>query len=184
MDNLSIIGVLELWDQLLNLHVKPQELVRRSETLSNLILLLYVICSTISKGGRLIAAFISCEVIAVTYPYTSVAGYEIFLINSFIYCLIYRKLLMDKSGLKTQLSCAIMVIFQAGMCIDAIVNSEVETLIYISYEYIVLLIHLFIISSLLPWQRIRLRMGYIARALYDKFRYSDAVAYICYNCQT
>ena len=184
MDNSIITGAIELWGQQLNLLVRPQELAEKSAILSNLILGIYAIYSAVTGKSRLIAAFVLCEVVAATYPYTSVAGYEIFLINSFIYCLVYRKLLMDKSGLKTQLSCAIMVIFQAGMCIDAIVNSEVETLIYSSYEYIVLLIHLFIISSLLPWQRIRLRMGDIARALYDKLRYSDAVAYICYNCQT
>ena len=74
-----------------------------------------------------------------------------------------------------------MIIFQAGMSIDAIINSEVETLIYSYYEYIVLFIHVFIISTLLPWARIRHGMGVIARNVHDKFRYSDHVAYICYN---
>ena len=198
MDNLSIIGVLGLWVQSQNLNVKnlvylglnpshnlSQSIaVTHSLSLSSVVFFICAASCVKMKNGCFLVAFLFCELYVNLVQLPEGYEYRFYFGCAFIYCVLYWLLIKQKRTLKTRLSCGIMVLFELRMCIDAIVNSEVETIIYSNYEYIVLFIHILIISTLLPWQRIRLRMGNIARALHNKFRYSDVVAYICYNCQT
>ena len=74
-----------------------------------------------------------------------------------------------------------MVIFETVMVLDAKFYNDVETVLYVNYEYIVTAIHLCIISSLLPWQRIKRGLVDIARAIYGMFSNSNSVAYIGYS---
>ena len=177
------MDILELWAVSQNQSVKQLVSVSQSLALSSLLFILYAIVLRTNKKGCFIVAFILCEVFANNVQLPAGYGYRIYLGYAFIYTLMYWVLTIDKAQLKTQLACGIMVLFEARMCIDAIFNSDVETYIYTNYEYITLLIHLYIISTLLPWSRIRRGVVNYTRALYRVSGASDGAAYIWYNCK-
>ena len=175
----GLITEIALWVAQLNQNAN--ELLIRSPSISDLIVVMYSIAFLVNKKGRFIAAFLLCEVFGNTYTYSKVGGYDLFLGYALIYCLLYWLLHIDKAELKTRCACGIMVIFEARMCIDAFYSSEIETYIYTNYEYIVLFIHLYIIATLFPWTRIKSSLVDYCRAVYAMLRYSDGVAYFCYN---
>ncbi len=185
--------LLELWAASQNLNEKNQLLslisqsqnqlvsVSQNLSISSLIIILYAIVLRVNKKGCFIAAFILCEVYANNIQLPTGYGYRIFLGYAFIYSLPFWLLTIDKAQLKTRLACGIMVLFEARMCIDDIFNSDVETYIYANYEYITLFIHLYLITTLLPWSRIRRSLGKFTRALYGISGISDGAAYLWYN---
>ena len=186
MDNSLIIEVYIAWVQLLSQNDKHSmtiltNLTSQSKSLANILVVLYIVLSFTIKKGRYIAAFILCEVIADTYVYSSIGGWEIFFINAIIYSVLYWSC---RDNLKLSMACATMVIFETVMVLDAKFYNDVKTVIYVNYEYIVTFIHLCIISSLLPWQRIKRGLGDIARAIYGMFSNSNSVAYIGYSYNT
>ena len=178
----GLITEMALW--VVQLNQNANGLLTRSPSVSDLIFVMYSIAFLFNRKGRFIAAFLLCEIVGNTYDYSGVGGYDLFLFYAFVYSLLYWFLHANSEELKIRCACAIMVIFEAVVCVDAIYNSEVETYIYKNYEYIVLFIHLYIIAALLPWSRIKCSLVCYYRAIYTVLRHSDAVAYFCYNCKT
>ena len=183
MDNSLIIEGYILWAELLSQNAKNSLtiLTSQSSNLSNLLLACYVIISLTVKDGRYIAAFILCELFSETYVYSSNGGWEIFFGYATIYSVLYWSC---RDSVRLSLACATMVIFETVMVLDAKFYSDVETVLYVNYEYIVTAIHLCIISSLLPWQRIKRGLVDIARAIYGMFSNGNSVAYISYSYNT
>ena len=181
MDNSLIIEVYTIWVQLLSHHDQLNKAAIQSAITSNLVLVAYVLLCFIAKKGRYIAAFILCEITANTCFYNSTGGWEVFFINAVIYSVLYWSC---RDNLKLSIACATMVIFETVMVWDAKFYNDVETVLYVNYEYIVTAIHLCIISSLLPWQRIKRGLVGIARAIYGMFSNSNSVAYIGYSYNT
>jgi hypothetical protein len=177
MDNSLIIEGYTLWVQLLSHHDQLNKTAIQSAITSNLVLAAYVFLCFIVKRGRFIAAFILCEIVANTYIYNSDVGWEIFTVNAIVYSVLYWSC---RENIKTSMACATMVIFETVMVLDARYYSDVKTVLYVNYEYIVTAIHLYIISTLLPWKRIRRGMGNIIRTVYGLFSNSNSVAYINY----
>ena len=178
MDNSLIIEVYIAWVQLLSRHDQLNSIMIQGAAIVNLLLIPYVLLCFATKKGRYIAAFILCEITANTYIYSSTGGWEIFFINAIIYSVLYWSC---RDNLKLSMACATMVIFETVMVWDAKFYNDVETVLYVNYEYIVTAIHLCIISSLLPWQRIKRGLVGIARAIYGMFSNSNSVAYIGYS---
>ena len=181
MDNSLIIEVYIAWVQLLSRHDQLNSIMIQGAAIVNLLLIPYVLLCFATKKGRYIAAFILCEITANTYIYSSTGGWEIFFINAIIYSVLYWSC---RDNLKLSMACATMVIFETVMVWDAKFYNDVKTVLYVNYEYIVTFIHLCIISSLLPWQRIKRGLGGIARAIYGMFSNSNSVAYIGYSYNT
>jgi hypothetical protein len=179
MDNSLITEGYTLWVELLSQSesLSLTNLVSQPKNLVNIVFLLYAVASLKLKKGRYIAAFILCELFGNTYLYNSVGGWEIFLGYALIYSVLYWSC---RENIKTSMACATMVIFETVMVLDARYYGDVKTVLYVNYEYIVTAIHLYIISTLLPWERIRSGMGNIIRTVYGLFSNSNSVAYINY----
>jgi len=175
MDNSLITEGYTLWVQLLSHHDQLNSIMIQGAAIVNLLLIPYVSLCFTTKKGRYIAAFILCEITANTYIYSSTAGWEVFFINALIYSVLYWSC---RENVKTSIACATMVIFETVMILDARYYSDVKTVLYVNYEYIVTAIHLYIISTLLPWERIRRGMGNIIRNVYGLLSGSNSVAYI------
>ena len=180
MDNSLIIEVYILWAELLSQNDKHNmtiltNLTSQSSNLSNLLFVCYVIISLMVKDGRYIAAFILCELFSDTYMYNSNCGWEIFFGYAIMYSVLYWSC---RDNPRLSIACATMVIFETVMVLDARFYSDVETVLYVNYEYIVTFIHLCIINSLLPWERIKRGLGNIVRVIYGMFSGSNSVAYI------
>ena len=182
MDNSLILEVYTIWAELLSQSEKHNmtiltRLTNQSANISNLLLVCYVALSLTVKKGRYIAAFILCELFSDTYVFSSDSGWEIFLGYAIIYSVLYWSC---RESIKTSMACATIVIFETVMILDARYYGDVKTVLYVNYEYIVTAIHLYIISTLLPWKRIRRGMGNIIRTVYGLFSNSNSVAYINY----
>jgi len=183
MDNSLITEGYTLWadilsqsDQLNHLSNKIQQASGQTDP----ILATYALLCFVVKKGRYIAAFILCEVFGNTYFHSSTGGWEVFLGYALIYSVLYWSC---RENIKTSMACATMVIFETVMILDARYYSDVKTVLYVNYEYIVTAIHLYIIGTLLPWERIRRSLGNTIRAIYGLFSNSNSAAYIsyCYN---
>lgn len=155
-----------------------------SPSIGNLIMLGYLVVLAFNKKGRYIAAFILCDVSSYFYSYPSLTGYEIYFGYAFVYSILYWVLTIDKAKLKTRLACGIIVLFDARMTLHAYFHGDYEAFIYVNYEYITLLAHICLIATLLPWKLIGRSVVNYYRVIYDGFRYSDDIAYICYNWNT
>ncbi len=154
----------------------------QSVGITNIITFLYILALVFNRKGRYIAAFLLCDLFASVYTYSSRTGYEIYFGYVFVYSILYWVITIDKAQLKTRLACGIIVLFDARMTLHAYFDGGYEAFIYVNYEYITLLTHICLIATLLPWKLIRRSVGDYCRGLYGKFRYSDGIAYICYNC--
>jgi hypothetical protein len=177
MDNSLITEGYTLWVQLLSHHDQLNNIMIQGAATVNSLLIPYILLCFTTRKGRYIAAFILCELFGNTYLYNSAGGWEIFLGYALIYSALYWSC---RENIKTSMACATMVIFETVMILDARYYSDVKTVLYVNYEYIVTAIHLYIISTLLPWKRIRSGMGNIIRTVYGLFSNSNSVAYINY----
>jgi len=152
-----------------------------AQNLSNLLIVLYAISYLKTNKGCFFAVFLFDEVISnlVFVDYMSEPQY--YLMIAFIYCCLYWYIESKNIRLKTILACGIIVLFNVGMSVDAVFNSEIETFIYSYYLHFVVLLHLYLISTLISWTLIRKSMGKFVDACCYTFGVSDAFAFLWYN---
>ena len=177
MEYLSIQELLS-WVQLKNL----EQL--QSQKLSNLLLFLYFVLRKNSKGPALLLVFLFVEIYGSLLFTVNMTQAQYYLGYSFIYSLAYWYTKQNNYNQNTYIGYGLMVVFQAGMAIDSIYNSEIETFIYTSYIYFVVSIHVYIMLSLVEWARIRSSMGDCIRACWRIYSSSDAVKFIWYTAST
>ena len=156
----------------------------QSQKLSNLLLFLYFVLCKNSKGPALMLVFLFVEVYgSLTFTY-SMTQPQYYLGYSFIYSLAFWYTKQNNYNENTYIGYGLLVLFQAGMAIDSIYNSAVETFIYTNYIYFIVFIHVYIICSLVEWSRIRSSMGDCIRACWRIYSISDAVKFVWYTANT
>jgi len=166
--------ILQLWElQSVN--------VAAAKNASSILLLIYVIACCIKKEGCYFVAFFLDEILTNLSYLDFLTDPQYYLMSSFTYCCLYWYIENKNIRLKTILACGIIVLFNAGMSADAAINTEVETIIYSYYIYFVLLLHLYLISTLFSWKLVRKNMGEFIRATGIISGISDAFAFLWYN---
>lgn len=172
--DLSITQGLLLWElQSVNVVI--------AQNASNLLVILYAISYRVTNRGCFFAVFLFDEVVSNMTLVDMLEGYQYYLMISFIYCCLYWYIESKNIRLKTILACGIIVLFNVGMSVDAAFNSEIETFIYSYYLHFVVLLHLYLISTLISWTLIRKSMGKFVDACCYTFGVSDAFAFLWYN---
>ncbi len=169
--------LLQLWE----LQGKSVDLARN---VSNLLIVLYAITYLKTNKGCFFAVFLFDEVISHSIIIDQMTEPQYYLMVAFIYCCLYWYIESKNIRLKTILACGIIVLFNAGMGIDASINSKVETIIYSYYIYFVVLLHLYLISTLFSWKFIRKSMGRFVDSCCSVFGISDAFTFLWYNTIT
>ena len=152
-----------------------------AQNASSLLFIAYAIAWFINKEGRYIAAFFFDEVVSNLSLIDSLTEYQYYLVISLIYCFLYWYIEKKNIRLKTIVACAIIILFNAWMSLDAAINTGAETLIYTNYIYIVVLIHLYFISTLFRWKLTRKDLESFTRAFGCASGTSDALAFFWYN---
>ena len=152
-----------------------------AQNASNLLVILYAISYRVTNRGCFFAVFLFDEVVSNMALVDMLEGYQYYLMISFIYCCLYWYIESKNIRLKTILACGIIVLFNVGMSVDAAFNSEIETFIYSYYLHFVVLLHLYLISTLISWTLIRKSMGKFVDACCYTFGVSDAFAFLWYN---
>jgi len=160
------------------------ESVVLAQNLSNLLIVLYAISYVATNKGCFFAVFLFDETISHLSVADSLSEFQYYLMIAFIYCCLYWYIESKNMRLKTILACGIIVLFNAGMSIDAFFNPKIETFIYSYYIYFVVLLHLYLISTLFSRELIRKSMGIFFDACCSTFGISDAFAFLWYNTIT
>jgi len=148
---------------------------------SKLLFIAYAIAWFITKEGRYSAAFLFDEILSNISLLDFLSEPQYYLMITLIYCSLYWYIELKNIRLKTIIACGIIVFFNAGMSVDAYFNPEVETIIYKSYIYIIVILHLYLISTLFS-------RAFIGRCMEDCIRIigrasgtSDAFTFFWYN---
>lgn len=166
------------WAEQLSQSVENQT---RAKSVSDIILILYVIAYMINKKGCFIVAFLLCEIAGVTYNLQTVDGYKLFLVYTSIYSILTLYVYKTSGNSKTFLYCAIMTLFDGALTVDSIYYCEVETFLYIVYVPVVLLIHVLIIFSLFKWRYDWRGLADTVRAFVSQFSISYNAMYFWYT---
>ena len=148
---------------------------------SNTLICLYAISYIVNRKSCFIVAFILCEFLANSSILANLSDSTYYIVMASVYGLLYCYCHSRFMALKIRAGCVIMILFQAWMSIDAKTYNGNETFVYENYLYIVVLIHLYIISSLFKWSRIRGGMGDYARSFMRMLRSNDTVSFFWYT---
>jgi len=170
MDYLSITWILNAWElQSANVVI--------AQNASNILVVLYAISYIVTNKGCFFAVFLFDEAISNLSIVNDISEPQYYLMISFIYCALYWYIERKNMRLKTLVACGIIILFNSGMALDASVNPEIETVIYSSYTHIIVLIHLYLISTLFRWELIGKFLGACTRAISAISGTSDAFTF-------
>ena len=166
--------ILTLWE-LQSVNVAAEQVASR------FLFIAYAIAWFINKEGRYTAAFLLDEILSNISTLDFLSEPQYYLMISLIYCGLYWYIESKNIRLKTIVACGIIVLFNAGMSVDASINAEIKTFLYTYYIYFVVLLHLYLISTLFSWSLIRKGMGDFIDACCTSFGISDAFTFFWYN---
>lgn len=152
-----------------------------AQNVSSALLILYAISYKISNKGCLLTAFILCEFITTSQMAHHLSDSLYYLVGVSVYMLLYCYAYYNKLSINTMLGCVIMILFDLGMALDATIYPDSSTLIYEYYTPINLSIHLYLISTLFRWSRVRRGMEDILRAFTGFFRINDSFSFFWYH---
>ncbi len=177
--NLSITEILLSWE----LH---GELAKLPETVSlknasNILVILYAVVAVKTNKGCFFAVFFVDEIFSYSIIADSLTEYQYYLVIACIYSALYWYIENKNIKLNTLVACGIIVLFNAGMSLDAIFNRETNSFMFAHYLTIVVFIHVYLISTLLEWKRIRASVGYSARSIWDLLNVNYNFAFIWYT---
>jgi len=179
MELLSIQEVLTLWELNAN-HVEQAKILIQTNA-SNALLCLYAIASFKINKGCFFAVFILDEVISYSIIQDSFPEYKYYLLISCVYCCLFWYAESKNMKFKTIIACGIIALFNAGMMFDAIINKEAYSFLYKNYLLIIVSVHLYLISTLLEWERIGRGLGAFFRVFGSSIRTNYNLAFICYT---
>lgn len=145
---------------------------------SNLLLALYVMSYIINRKSCFIAAFFIVEFVGVL-GYTSL--HHRYLAYALIYSLMYWYLFFNRYTLKIMSGYVIMLLFQAAMAADAYLYYKTETVLYILYEYIIVAIHIYIISTIVDRKALTRIVGDSFRKLFNMLDIGYSLSFCYYS---
>lgn len=148
----SLYGLLE-WVQV---NAKNLE---AAQSVSNILIVLYAISYIFNRKATFLVAFLLVETYGNASLFSALTDFYYYLGYAFIYSLVYWFVLKKYQMVKTMLGYGILVLFQGAMSLDALYFPLDETYIYTHYASFIVLIHLYIIATLINWRLLRARMG-------------------------
>ena len=80
--------------------------------------------------------------------------------------------LTSTNNINTLKAYVIMILFQMVMVLDAFIYPKDKTLLYSTYEYIFMVIHLYIISTLIPRELIGRCLEGFSNRIFNLFGYN------------
>lgn len=173
--NLSITEILSSWE----LQGKS---VQAALTASNILVILYAITARKINQGCFFVAFFLDEILSnLSIVADSLNEYQYYLMIASIYCILFWYIESKNMKLKTIVACGTIILFNAGMSIDAIINKEAYSYIYENYLLIIVFLHLYFLSTLFSWTIIRSAMGEYLRGWRGIIGANYNFTFICYS---
>jgi len=174
MELLSIQEVLTLWEL-------QSASVETAQNVSNILIALYAITTINIKNGCFFTAFFLDEILSNVDALDALSEWQYSLVIAVIYCCLFWYAESKNMKFKTIIACGIIALFNAGMMFDAIINKEAYSFLYKNYLLIIVSVHLYLISTLLEWERIGRGLGAFFRVFGSSIRTNYNLAFICYT---
>jgi hypothetical protein len=132
--------------------------------LSILIVAAYLVALLCDKKAlTLLFAVVCCEFIGNSPLFLWTHHFYYGMLSFTAWGVIYAMyVLLENAKGRLRVACVMMVLFQTAMSVDSWVTNGAKTNLYISYEYVLVLIHCYIISSFITRGSIIRLLGYIA----------------------
>lgn len=162
----SLYGLLE-WVQVSG---KNLEVARN---LSNTLIFLYYIAYLTNKKGCFIAVFLFVELVGNSFIISGLSDSGYYLSYSFLYCICYAVVVNVSKSIKTLAGYVILILFELTMSYNEWKQPEIETFFYTYYEYIIVAIHIYIISTVFD----RRAFDRFTRGIIVHIRYKCCVSY-------
>ena len=172
-----MIELLSLWE-LQSANVLVEQLK------SNFLLISYIVVYLATKRSCFLVAFTFDEFTSTASIFDFLSSVNYSLMAAVIYAILLRTLFTTDFKLKTKIACGIMVLFYLWNCIDALYNKQADTHLYAFYIYYVMVIHFYIILTLIEWRKIRRSLLDIIDSFSVMLCNSYFVAALRYNCTT
>ena len=137
-----------------------------SRVAGNLLLCLYVIAFIMNRKATFLVAFLLAEVYGNSPLSSGFTDAQYYLGYVFIYSAAYWYAFKCYGVVKALVGYVTLIIFELTMSMDTLINADIETVIYNSYTYVIVFVHLYIIISLFQWRRIGRDMGVFIRGLF------------------
>lgn len=150
----SLYGLLE-WVQL-NEKKAVLEIVQSA---SNLLFSLYVISYIFNKKAAFLVAFLLVEIYGNSSISSGLTKPEYYRGYAFLYMVTYWVVFYKYHMVKSLVGYVILVLFELAMSVDAIYFPDDETYIDTNYTSIIVLIHLYIVATLIDWRLLRAFLG-------------------------
>lgn len=177
LNDLSIFGIIEC------LQVNAKK-VQAAQNASNIILFMFFVAYLFNKKACYLVGFLFVEIVSNLLITDLLTNSGFYLLNVFMFCLIYWYGVYKAFSLKTLLGYGTMILFQLFMVLDAKFYNDVETFLSSGYENIIMVIYIYIISTLFRWETIGKYMGECFSFYGRFFGYSYNISFIWYTITT
>lgn len=174
MNEISIIEVLS-WVQL------SARKIEVAASLSNFLILLYVISYFFNRKAVYLMAFLFVEVLAYSSIFDGLSDVLYYLAYSAMYSICYWLAFCSGAKVKTIVGYVILVLFQLLMAYDAYTYPRTETFIYSGYETVILAVHVYIISTLHDWRFVGRIVGNFRDYMHNIFSVNYNFSFFWYN---
>ena len=150
--------------QWVHLSGKKVEIARNA---SDILIALYFLSYLINKKSFYTGAFLLIEFLGTSALMDWSSNAFFYLMYANLYCLCYYYQLKKGKNIKILFAYGIMVLFQTAMVLDAYIYKDIITHIYKAYEFVVVGIHLYIITVLIEPRKLIKTLGDSLNSLSD-----------------
>jgi len=155
--------------------------VEEARVASNILIIAYAFAFITTGKGCFFAVFLFDELVSHSFVVDLFSEYQYYLFVSCVYSTLYWYIESKGERLKTIVACGTLVLFNAGMSVDAIISKDSHSFIYSYYIFIVVFLHLYLIFTLFKWEYVGRFMGRIVRAWVRFISVNYNIAFICYS---
>jgi hypothetical protein len=135
-----------------------------ARNISNTLFILYFLSYLLNKKSFYIGAFLLIELLGASSLMDWSSNAFFYLMYASLYSLCYYYQLKIGKNFKILCAYGVMVLFQTAMVLDAYFHKDIVTHIYQSYNFVVMCIHIYIITVLVePRELIKTMVNSISR---------------------
>ena len=180
----SLYGLLEcLLPKNLNLKVLV------AENVSNILIVLYAISYMLNRKAVFITAFLLIEILGLLSPVDYITGcstdcvtyWPYYFMCAIGYSFCYWIIFNQTRSLKKCSGYVMLVLFELTITYNEWARPTVETFLYSYYEYIIMVIHIYIIITIIEWRRTVDAANDIFNSIRSIFSTSYSLSFFWYN---
>lgn len=151
-------------------------------TISSVLIICYCLTAIHNKKATfLVVAFLCLEVFGYSKLGDQLSYTNYYLSMASFYGAVYFIMNKNHYPLKTKFGCVIIILFYAVVPVDAYFYPKTQTVIYTYYLYIVMFVHLHLLTTFIRWRTLARSVGESIDSLVRILGYNYNIAFLVYN---